>query len=335
MSTTATKTETKAPAVITKRRQPERFALIGVWVVLIVVFVALAPNTFPTPANVSNMLGSQAVLLILALGVIIPLRAGDYDLSIASVLTLSACTTAALNVRFGLPIWVAALAGILSGVIVGVINGFIVTKFNINPFIVTLGMGTVAVGISYPISNSRTITGVDSALNDVMLTKPFMNIPLDFWYGVILCAIVAYMFSKTAFGQRLLFIGQNSEVARLNGVTVPKHRWIALILSGTIAAVAGVVYVGTTSSADPTSGGAFMLPAFAAAFLGSTTLTVGRFNPWGTAIAVYFLVTGITGLQLLGAESYVQDLFYGGALVIAVVLSQVVQSRNAKKLAAR
>jgi ribose transport system permease protein len=142
---------------------------------------------------------------------------------------------------------------------------------------------------------------------------------------------VAYVFSKTAFGQRLLFIGQNASVARLNGVPVSRLRRFALICSATIAAVAGVVYVGTTGSSDAGSGAGFLLPAFAAAFLGSTTLSVGRFNPWGTLIAVYFLVTGISGLQLMGAQQYVQELFYGGVLVIAVILSKIVRARSDKR----
>jgi ribose transport system permease protein len=312
-------------------REPERFALIGVWAVLIGFFLIVVPETFPTTANLSNMLGSQAVLLILALGLIIPLRAGIYDLSVAAVLTLSAVTVAAFNVNYGWPLWQAALLGLAFGLLVGVINGFIVTRFDIDPFIVTLGVGTVVVGITYIISNSRTISGVDPTLSKVMLAKPFLGIPVDFYYALALCFIVWYVFEYTAFGQRLLFVGQNPEVARLNGVAVPKLRWIALICSAGIAALAGVVYVGTTSSADPVSGAGFLLPAFAAAFLGSTTLRIGRFNPWGTLIAVYFLVTGITGLQLMGAQQYVQQLFYGGALVIAVVLSKIVRKRSERK----
>lgn len=312
-------------------RDPERFALLGVWVVLIVFFVIAVPQTFPTTANLSSMLGSQAVLLILTLGLIIPLRAGDYDLSVASVFSLSAVTVASLNVNLGWPVGWAALVGVVLGLLVGMLNGFIVTKFDIDPFIVTLGVGTVVLGLAYPVSNSRTISGVDPALSDVMLSKPFLNIPLDFYYAVILCAVVAYIFSKTAFGQRLLFIGQNSSVARLNGVPVSRLRRVALMCSSTIAALAGVVYVGTTGSADAGSGAGFLLPAFAAAFLGSTTLFVGRFNPWGTLIAVYFLVTGISGLQLMGAQQYVQQLFYGGALVIAVILSKIVRARSDKR----
>jgi len=311
-------------------RETERFALLGVWLVLIVFFVLMLPQTFPSVANLSNMLGSQAVLLILTLGLLFPLRAGDLDLSVASVLTLSAVTVASLNVNFGWSVWVAAVVAILAGVLVGAVNGFIVTKFDINPLIVTLGIGTLVVGVAYIVSDSRTITGVDPTLSDVVLAKPFWGIPVDFYYAVLLCFVVWYLFEKTAFGQRLLFVGQNKDVARLNGVAVNKLRWISLILSGGIAGIAGVVYVGTTGSADPVSGAGFLLPAFAAAFLGSTTIRVGRFNAWGTLIAVYFLVTGITGLQLMGAQQYVQQLFYGGGLVIAVVLSKVVRNRTEK-----
>jgi len=176
-----------------------------------------------------------------------------------------------------------------------------------------------------------TITGVDRDLSDVMLTQPFLSIPLDFYYAIALCVIVWYVFDHTAFGQRLLFAGQSRDVARLNGVNVPRLRVAALMSSAGLAGVAGVVYAGTTASADPVSGSAFLLPAFAACFLGSTVLKIGRFNPWGTLIAVYFLVTGITGLQLMGAQQYVQQLFYGGALVIAVVMSKLVRSRGERR----
>ncbi|MET0953728.1 MAG: ABC transporter permease [Aeromicrobium sp.] len=310
---------------------PERFALVGVWAILIIFFVIKVPDTFPTMANVSNMLGSQAVLLVLALGLIIPLRANIYDLSMASVMTLSAVIVASFYVMHGWPLWASVLLALAVGLLVGAINGFIVTKFEIDPFIITLGIGTVLLGVSQIISESRTVSGVDPYLSEVMLSKPFFGIPLDFWYAVILCAIVWFVFEYTAFGQRLLFIGQNPDVARLNGVNVQRLRWIALTCSGGIGALAGIVFVGTTLSADSTSGSAFLLPAFAAAFLGSTTIRIGRFNPWGTLIAVYFLVTGITGLQLMGAQQYVQQLFYGGALVIAVVASKVVRARSQKR----
>lgn len=312
----------------------ERFALIGVWVVLIIFFSILLPDTFLTSANISNMLGSQAVLLILALGLLIPMRAGVYDLSVASTMNFSAVIVAIGNVQWGLSIWVAVLVAILAASMVGVVNGFIVVKFGIDPFIVTLGIGTVVVGLTYWISNARTTVGVDRSLSDFVLAKPFLAIPVDVYYALALCFVVWFIFQYTAFGQRLLFVGQNPEVARLNGVPVGRTRWTSLIASAFVAGIAGAVFVGTTGSADPTAGQAFLLPAFAAVFLGSTVLTIGRFNAWGTVIAVYFLATGITGLQLLGLQQFVQQLFYGGALVIAVVLSKVVRSRSERQAGA-
>jgi ribose transport system permease protein len=140
--------------------------------------------------------------------------------------------------------------------------------------------------------------------------------------------VLWYYLTYTAAGRRLLFVGRGREVARLSGVAVDRVRLGGFVCSGLLGAIAGVLYVGTTGAADPSSGLSFLLPAFAAAFLGATSISPGRFNPWGTIISVYFLVTGITGLSILGVSTFVQDLFYGGALVIAVTLSQIVRGRE-------
>jgi ribose transport system permease protein len=117
-------------------------------------------------------------------------------------------------------------------------------------------------------------------------------------------------------------------VARLSGINTDRVRIGCLMASGFLGALAGVLYTGTQGAADPVSGVSYQLPAFAAAFLGSTCIVPGRFNPWGTTVAVYFLVTGITGLVFLGVSSFIQEMFYGGALVIAVTLSQLVRGRQ-------
>jgi ribose transport system permease protein len=131
-------------------------------------------------------------------------------------------------------------------------------------------------------------------------------------------------------GRRLLFVGRGREVARLSGIRVDRVRFLSLLGSGVISAVAGILYVGTISAADPSSGNTFLLPAFAAAYLGATSITPGRFNAFGSLVAVYFLVIGITGLNMLGIQTFVQNLFYGGALVLAVALSQLIRSREAQ-----
>ena len=301
----------------------QRFGLIFAWLLVIVFFTLKMPDTFFTSNNMATILGSQAVLVVLTLGLLLPLTTGDYDLSVASTLMLSANVVAILNVNEGWSIWPAMVAGVMSGVIVGATNGFFVVVFGLDPFIVTLGMATFLQGIVYWISASQNITGIDPVLQNWTIVKRYLNIPVQFYYGLALCIVIWYVFEYTSVGRRLLFVGRGRTVSRLSGLNVGRLRWGALIGSGGIAGLAGVMYAGTLGSSDPSSGASFLLPAYAAAYLGATCIMPGRFNPWGSLIAVYFLVTGINGLQLLGVQSYVQQLFYGGALVLAVALSQL------------
>jgi ribose transport system permease protein len=306
----------------------ERYGLIIAWAVVIAIFGALRPETFLTWPNFATILGSQAVLVVATLGLIIPLTAGDYDLSLASVLTLSSMLIAVLNVNHGVPIGLAILAALGVGILAGIVNGFFVTFFRIHSLIVTLGVGTFLHGITLWISDSMTISGISFDLVNAVIVWRILGVPLEFYYALALCIIIWYIFSYTALGRRLLFVGRSREVARLSGIRVDRVRWGSLIASGFLGALAGVLYAGTTGAADPSSGMTYLLPAFAASFLGATSINPGRFNPWGAAIAVYFLVTGITGLSILGISTFVQDLFYGGALVIAVTLSQIVRGRE-------
>ncbi|WDL97692.1 ABC transporter permease [Alicyclobacillus sp. ALC3] len=306
----------------------EKSALVLAWILICIVFSVVEPSTFPTMSNLSSVLGSQAVLLVLTLGLLIPLRAGDYDLSIAGTLTVSSMIVAILNAQHHVPIVLTILIALLSGAVIGAVNAFFAVKIGIDPFIVTLGTGTVLQGVVTWISNAQTISGVSQGLINVVIIDEFLKIPLEFYYGLILCFVIWYTFEYTAWGRRLLFVGQGREVARLSGIRVNRVRATSLVLSGVVSALAGVLYAGTNGGADPTSGFSFLLPAFAAAFLGSTAIAPGRFNPWGALIAVYFLVTGITGLTMAGVQTFVQDLFYGGALIIAVAISHLIGKRR-------
>jgi len=306
----------------------ERFALVGAWIVVIIVFSILAPESFFNVRNFTTMFGTQTTLVILALALLIPLTAGDYDLSVAATLTMSGMVVAVLNAHHGVPIGAAILIALAIGAVIGLINGFFVMVFDIDPFIVTLGTGTVILGLTLWISASQTISGVSVWLSSWVVEHRLFGISYEFYYGLILCIILWYVFDFTAIGRRILFVGRGTNVARLSGIRVGRVRWGCFVAAGVIAAAAGVLYTGTAGASDPTSGATFLLPAFAAAFLGSTTITPGRFNPWGTFIAVYFLVTGITGLAILGVQTWVQSVFYGGALVIAVSASQLVKKRR-------
>jgi ribose transport system permease protein len=333
MSDAAERTDTEPAARVRSRSLAadllERYALLLVWVAVIVVFGILRPDTFLTTSNFSTIFGSQAILVVLTLALLPPLTAGDYDLSVAATLTLSSMTLAILNVNHGWSIGAAIAAALAVGLLIGIINGALVVLLGIDSLIVTLGTSTFLAGVVLWVSNSLTISGVSQSLIDVVVINRFLGVPLAFYYGIAVGLVMFYVFEYMPIGRRLLFVGRGRSVARLSGIRVVRLRWGAFMASGLISAFAGVLYVGTLGSADPTSGLSFLLPAFAAAFLGATTIMPGRFNPLGSIAAVYFLVTGITGLQLLGVQTFVQQLFYGGALVLAVALSQLARRRDA------
>lgn len=320
------------PTAAQVRTGLERISLILAWIALIVVFGILRADTFLTVGNMGTVLGSDAVLVVLTLGLLLPLRAGDYDLSIAGTLTLSAMMVGILNGEHHINIWLVALAALAMGLAVGAFNGLLVLIFGINPFIVTLGMGTLLAGIVLLISNDQTFAGISPGLVNLVVGDRFLHIPLEFYYGLILCIVVWYLIDLTSFGRRLLFVGTGRSVARLSGIAVGRSRLAALMGAGLLAALAGILYAGTSGSADPTSGTAQLLPAFAAAFLGATAIVPGRFNAWGTIIAVYFLATGVNGLAIIGLGSWVQDVFYGGALIVAVALSQLARRRQEQEI---
>lgn len=312
----------------TFKTQVEKYGLIVAWIVLIIIFGIALPNSFFTWLNFATIFSSQAVLVVLTLGLIIPLTAGDLDLSVASTMTLSAMTVAILSAQSGWHIFPTMLAALAVGAAIGLVNAAFIVYFRIHSLIVTLGTGYFISGIVLWVSDSATIAGVSSDLVEWVILTRLFGVSMSFYYALILCIAIWYFFEYTSAGRRLLFVGRGREVARLSGIRVDQVRTFSLVASGMIAAMAGIMYAGTTGSADPSSGLQLLLPAFAAAFLGATSIIPGRFNPFGSMIGVFFLVSGITGLTILGIDSFVQNLFYGGGLVIAVALSQLVRNRQ-------
>ncbi len=306
----------------------ERFGLLVAWVLLILVLGWFKPDQMFAWNSYAVMFGSTAMIVVLTLGLLIPLTTGDFDLSVASTMALASMLIAVLNVRMGWSIEGAIVMALLAGMAVGAVNAVFVLWFGIHSLIVTLGTGYFINGVVLWISGSNVISGVSMDLVNAVILTRFFGIPLGFWFATVLTVVIWYVFQHTALGRRLLFVGRGREGARLSGVNVSRVRAGSLIASGAIAALAGVLYTGMRGAADPSSALSFLLPAFAAAFLGSTTLYPGRFNAPGAFVAVFFLSTGIMGLNFLGVPSFVQNLFYGGGLVVAVSISQLIRKRR-------
>lgn len=325
-------TRSEDHAAVNYGRLFERVALLLVWALLIGFFSFLMPRSFMNWGNFAILFASYAPAAMLALAIIVPLTAGDYDLSVGATLTLSSCVIGVFNVWYQVPIFWAIVMALGAGLAVGLVNAFFIIYVRIPSLVVTLGTTSLITGIVQWLTNSSTIGGIDNALIMAVVGGRFLGVPYAFYYAFVAAIVMWYIFDYTPLGRRLLFVGRGREVARLNGIAVDRVRLGALITSGVVAAAAGVLYAGVLGSADPYSGLNYLLPAFAAAFLGATTILPGRFNPWGAIVAVYFLATGITGLTMLGIPLWVTNVFNGGALILAVTISQITRGREASDI---
>ncbi|HJS97240.1 MAG TPA: ABC transporter permease [Solirubrobacteraceae bacterium] len=305
----------------------ERYGILALWAIIIVFFSLLRPHTFPTSSNFETIFGTQAVQLVITLGLIVSLTAGEFDLSVASVMGFAATMVAWLNVNHHWALIPAIIATLVAGLIIGGFNAFVIVRIGVSSLIVTLGVGTFLSGLGFGISNSVTIGGISQNLITAMQTT-FLGLPIAFYIGLLICILLWYALGYTPFGRHLLFVGEGRDVARLAGLRVDSMRALALITTTMICTIAGIMQAGVVGAADPGGGPPYLLPAFAGAFLGQTVINPGRYSAWGVFVATYFLVTGITGLQLLGAQGWVQDVFYGGALVIAVTLARLAARRR-------
>lgn len=323
-----------APVGSLKHRGPgltrtilERYSLVFVWVLMAAVFALTNSAEFWTIGTFKTVFGSQDVLVFLTVAALIPLVIGELDLSIASTMGLSASLVPVLSVLHGWSLGLAIVAAIAAAVVVGVINGFLVVVVGVDSIIATLGMATFLLGIAYAATESTTVGGLPVGMADAVNTR-VLGLPISFYYGILLASVLWYVLRHTPLGRHMRFIGSNAEVARLAGVPVHRIRFGAFVFSGLVSGVAGVLFVAGLGGYDPGSSPGLLLPAFAAAFLGTAVIEPGRFNPYGSVIAIYFLVTGITGLQLLGLSGWIRDVFYGAAMVIAVSISALLRRRR-------
>lgn len=299
-----------------------RHAILLTLIAFIVGFSLLRPETFPTEGTLTAVLGTQALLLLVALALTIPLATGEFDLSIGFTLGFTMAVSAYLTGSAGWDWGTAVIAALLAGVIVGAVNGLLVVTLDVNAFVATLGTGTVLGGLTLAITGGQTITGVADQISTVSRSE-LLGLPLVTYYAFALAFVLWFLLEHTPLGRYTLFVGAARDAARLAGVRVTAIRFGAFVASAAICGAAGILAAGQIGAADPTIGNSYLLPAYAAAFLGATTIKPGRFNAWGTVLALFLLATGITGLQLLGAPFWVEPVFNGVALTLAVTFARV------------
>jgi ribose transport system permease protein len=292
-----------------------------VFAAIFIVFSIWVPDTFLAWDTWKALISSQAITALLAVGLVIALSAGAFDLSIGATLGFGSILVAWLLSKRGVPIVPAVALSILGGLLVGVLNGLFVVKARIDSFIATLGMSSILLAMIAWISSSQQILGLSNSFQKLGTTEVFgLTLPV---YLMLAVALIAwYVLECTPIGRHVYATGGNIEAARLAGVRTAAVVVLALACCGAIATFSGVLVSSSLGTGDPTIGPAYLLPAFSAAFLGSTQFRGGRFNVWGTVVAVYVLATGVKGLQLAGAPIWIPDLFNGVALLLAVGLAK-------------
>jgi ribose transport system permease protein len=294
---------------------------VYVFVVIFIVFSLWIPDTFLASSTWKTLLSNQAITAMVAIGLVLPLAAGIFDLAIGAEVGFGSILVAWLLAKQGVPIVPAIVLAVLVGGLIGLVSALLIVRAHIDSFIATLGISSVLLAGIQWVSDSQQIIGL-SATFQKLGTNEILGVTLPVYFMLIVGVIVWYVLEKTPVGRRIYATGGNLEAARLAGVRTSLVIAGVLIGCGAIAALAGVLISSTIATGDPSVGPSYLLPAFSAAFLGSTQFRGGRFNVWGTVVAVYVLATGVKGLQLAGAPTWIPDLFNGVALLIAVGMAK-------------
>ena len=313
----------------------ERYTLVIVFVLTLVFFSVWSQtsDTFATAANVRNVLGNQSVVGILALAIMIPLVAGQFDFAVGPVAGLSQVLTAGFMARLGAPVVVAVLGGLAVGAAIGIVTGTTVSKIGVNSLIVTLGMSAILSGVVIWYTDSQPIiVGISQDLVDLG-SGTWLGVPRTVYVLALVAVLVHYLLERVPYGRYLHSIGSNEAAARLVGLRVDRLVLMSFVISSTLAAFAGVLLVARNGSASPQVGTVGdSLQALSAVYLGATAIRPGRFNVIGTLIAIFFLAFTISGLSLAGVESWIGDVCNGVALFVAVIVSTLIGRRRARAL---
>lgn len=307
----------------------ERYGLLILLAIMILFFSLLPASsaTFFSMSNLSVVLANQSVVMVCAIAAMMPLIAGNFDFSVGMNAVASAIVTAAMQANFGLPWPIAIVAGVVFGVLVGMLNGWLVAKLELSAFITTLGVSTALAGLVQWYTGGLPIFGINQEMVAFGSTT-FLGLPKVIYVVIVVALAIWYMLTWTPFGRRLYALGSNRRAADLVGISTTKLTFASFAIAGLLSGIAGVLLSARTGGANPGAGMELLFPALAAVFLGATAIRPGRFNVIGTMIGVLFVAVSVSGLLLAGAKSWVDSVFNGVALILAVFVSTVLRRRR-------
>lgn len=323
-----TRIEVEDRQLLARLREVELLRDIGIWSPVIAfalmfgLFVVLEGAVFFTRSNLLTVLNDQAVLAIMTFGLTVVLLTGEFDLSIAAILSLGGALSAGFVSVNSLPTALAVVIVLAIGALIGLVNGVLVTYFQVPALVATIAVASVVDGITLWYTGGRVIfediPGDFKSVGRASLWEIQTPILFMVGFGTVLYLMLKY----TAAGRSIHAVGGNRSAARMSGIRVGRYVVLAFVISGVCAAFAGVLQASRNGSALAFMGNPFLLPSFAAAFLGSVTLRRGEFHVLGTVIGVYFVAIGANGLFILGMPFWVEYVFSGGILILATAGSR-------------
>jgi ribose transport system permease protein len=308
----------------------ERWALV---LLLVGSFTFFAVNgatseTFLSTPNLRNVLGSQAVIGVLALASLPPLIAREFDLSVGSMCVLASIVIAKCMADLSLPLGLSVVVGIGVGAAIGLINGWLVAYVRVNALIATLGVSTVITGVVQATTNGNSIVSGISPDLVSFGADHWLGLPRTVYALAVVGAVMAYLLVQTPYGRYLHFVGSSPASTRLVGVNVERTVLGSFVISGLLSGLAGALLIAQNGNATPQPGADLTLTAISGAFLGATAIRPGRFNVVGTIVAIFFLAFSVNGLTLLGVDAWINGVFTGAALVVAVAIAALLGRRS-------
>ncbi|MFS2012042.1 ABC transporter permease [Azospirillum sp. CT11-132] len=298
-------------------------------VALIALFSLALPETFPTLLNLRSVLGEKSVIALLSLAAMIPMMAGRIDLTVGYGIVIWHVLAISLQTVYGLD-WVSTVLIVLAlGALLGAVNGALVEVAQIDSFIATLGTGTVIYAAALWHTEGRQVIGPLPPAFTALYATDLFGLPVPVFYVLAISLGLWIVADYLPVGRHLYAIGANPRAAALNGIRTRRCVIGAFVASGVLGALAGVLLAAKLRIGQASVGLEFLLPALVGAFLGSTTIKPGRVNVWGTLVGVLILAVGISGIQQFGGAFYVEPLFNGATLLVAIGLAAYAQRRRA------
>jgi len=297
---------------------------IGLLGLMLILWI-LTPY-FLTVSNLLNVLEQSSINAIIAVGMTFVIISAGIDLSVGSILAFSGVVMAGV-LQGGAPIPLALLIGLISGMLCGLVNGSLISFGKLPPFIVTLGMMSIARGAALVFTDGRPISGFSEGFRWLATGKLFF-IPMPLIVMVVVFVFAQILLTKTKFGRYTYAMGGNEEATRLSGVNVRFHKTLVYMLSGLTSAVAAILLTARLNSAQPIAGMMYELDAIAATVIGGTSLMGGEGTLTGTLIGALIMGVLRNGLNILGVSSFLQQIIIGSVIVAAVLFDTVLKKKN-------